>query len=157
MTGKLYVRPLTLKKANAYIEEHHRHHKKVQGHRFSIGAYKDGALVGVAVVGRPLSQSFDFEKVAEVTRLCTNGDKNVCSLLYSACARAAKGMGFESIQTYILEEELGTSLKASGWVFDYTTSGATWNRKNRPRKDLNPTGPKKKYSTTFANNKVTHG
>jgi hypothetical protein len=37
-------------------------------------------------------------------------------MLYSACARAAKALGYGRIITYILESESGTSLRASGWV-----------------------------------------
>lgn len=112
----LVVLPLELREANAFIEAYHRHHKRVQGHRFSIGAYLDGELVGCAVVGRPTS-GVDPKRVLEVTRLCSNGWPNVCSLLYSAAARAGKALGYETIQTYIFETEDGASLKASGWSF----------------------------------------
>lgn len=30
--------PITLKEANAFAEQHHRHHKPVVGHKFSIAA-----------------------------------------------------------------------------------------------------------------------
>jgi hypothetical protein len=36
-------------------------------------------------------------------------------------------MGFEDIQTYILEDEPGTSLLAAGWEFRGKTSGGNWN------------------------------
>lgn len=45
---------LTLADANAFVTEHHRHNKKCQGHKFSIGAVHEGELVGVAIVGRPV-------------------------------------------------------------------------------------------------------
>lgn len=45
--------PVSLKDANAFIENLHRHHTKVQGHKFSIGAETNGKLCGVCVVGRP--------------------------------------------------------------------------------------------------------
>lgn len=32
----LEVVPMTLKEANAYVEQHHRHHGPVVGHKFSI-------------------------------------------------------------------------------------------------------------------------
>lgn len=110
----LRLMPLELREANAFIEEKHRHHKRVQGHRFSIGCYSDGALVGCAVCGRPTS-GLDPKRILEVTRLCSDGTKNVCSMLYSAAARAAQAIGFERIQTYIFETENGASLKACGW------------------------------------------
>jgi hypothetical protein len=39
-------------------------------------------------------------------------------MLYSAAARAGQALGYEKIQTYIFESEHGSSLKASGWVFE---------------------------------------
>ena len=90
--------PATLKQANNMIEQLHRHHKCVQGHRFSIG-YKDedGKILGIAVVGRPVAREVDQYNVAEITRLVTDSSRNVCSILYSACARAAKAMGYKWI------------------------------------------------------------
>lgn len=119
--------PLTLKQANELIAKLHRHHKPVVGHRFSIGAEKDGTLVGAAVVGRPVAREIEQYRTAEVTRLVTDGTKNACSALYSAAARICKEMGFDKIQTYILESEPGTTLKASGWIFESNTSGGDWN------------------------------
>lgn len=46
------IRETTLREANAYVEELHRHHGKVVGHKWSLAAYKDGRLCGVAIVGR---------------------------------------------------------------------------------------------------------
>lgn len=37
------IRETTLREANAYVEELHRHHGKVVGHKWSLAAYKDGA------------------------------------------------------------------------------------------------------------------
>ena len=59
--------------------------------------------------------------------LVTDGTKNACSFLYAAAARICKEMGFWKIQTYILEEEPGTSLKAAGWKFEALTAGGDWN------------------------------
>ncbi|EPF6736802.1 hypothetical protein NR640_005420 [Pseudomonas aeruginosa] len=35
--SKLEICPLTLAEANAFVEQHHRHHGPVQGHKFSLG------------------------------------------------------------------------------------------------------------------------
>lgn len=112
---KLKLIPLTLSEANELIARLHRHHKPVIGHRFTIGAEVEGEVVGAAVTGRPVARNTDQSRIAEVTRLVTNGARHVCSKLYSACARAAEAMGYERIQTFILDSEPGTSLKASGW------------------------------------------
>jgi hypothetical protein len=120
---KLEIRPIELKEANAFIEKFHRHHHKVQGHKFSISCWRGDKLVGVAIVGRPVSRYLDNGKTLEITRLCTDGTYNACSKLYSACARIAKEMGYEKIITYILQSESGSSLKASGWQLEEENVG----------------------------------
>lgn len=139
--------PLTLKQANDLIDSLHRHHKPVVGHRFSIGAEMDGVLVGAVVVGRPVARMTDQNRVAEVTRLVTDGTKNACSFLYGAAARAAKEIGFDKIQTFILDSEDGTSLRASGWVLEAASGGGDWNRPSRGgRRTDQPQQPKTKWS-----------
>lgn len=119
-----------LKEANEFVEKLHRHHKKIQGHRFSIGAEVSGKLIGVSIVGRPVGGQRQREWV-EVTRLCTDGTRNACSFLYGASARAAKALGYKRIQTYILKEEHGSSLVASGWAFERMSQKVGWHRRGR--------------------------
>lgn len=144
--------PLTLKEVNAYVDQLHRHHNHAQGDKFRIGAEVDGKLVGVVQCGRPVSRNLDDGKTLEVIRLCTNGSKNVCSFLYSRCARVAQELGYEKIITYILASELGTSLMASGWYCDEKNAGGgSWDCKSRPR-ELEPMqmsffSTKQKYPT----------
>ena len=129
---KLIPFPATLKQANEMVAKLHRHHFPVVGHRFSIGCEDEsGAMHGAAIVGRPVARAIDQNRIAEVTRLVSDGTFNVCSMLYSACARAAKAMGYYLIQTSILENELGTSLKAAGWHFDRIIKGRNWNTPSR--------------------------
>lgn len=40
--------PMTLKEANAFVEQNRRHHKPVTGHKFSIGLSNGKEIVGVA-------------------------------------------------------------------------------------------------------------
>lgn len=130
----LRVVPATLIQANAYVAEHHRHHKPSRGHRFSLLCVDETDTIhGVCIVGRPVSASLPAYRVAEVTRLCTDGTRNACSILYAAAARACLAMGFEYIQTYTLPEEGGASLRASGWRLDGQSSGRTWNSPKRSR------------------------
>jgi len=82
---------------------------------------------------------------AEVLRLCTDGTKNACSMLYGAAARAAKAMGYTSIITYTLAIEAGSSLKASGWRNERLTRGGKWDRTNRTRSRSLNEGPKKRW------------
>lgn len=139
------VIPISLKDANDFISKYHRHHRRTQGHKFSIGLISANKLVGVVVVGRPVNRTLDNGLNAEVTRLCTDGTRNACSRLYAAASNAAKAMGYENIYTYILDSESGSSLKASGWSFDKLVRGETWDRKNRERIDKHPTENKTRW------------
>ena len=87
--------PITLKEANAFVERYHRHHKPVVGHKFSIAASDGEKIVGVAIVGRPVSRYLDNGLTLEVNRLCTDGTRNACSFLYSAAWRAARNLGYK--------------------------------------------------------------
>ena len=150
----LHVEPITLKQANRLVKAMHRHHRPIQGNRWSIGAFDEtGRCVGAVIVGRPVAYKTDQVHVAEVTRLVTDGTPDACSLLYGAAARAAKAMGFWSIQTFILASEPGTSLKAAGWVMDGTSAGGSWSVPSRPRED-NPasSGPKVRWKSEFSGN-----
>lgn len=116
--AKLKVIPLTLKSANAYVEDFHRHNKPCVGHRFSIGALDENKnIVGVAIIGRPVARMLDDGLTAEVNRLCTNdgSPKNVCSFLYARAWRIWQQMGGERMITYTLSTEPGSSLKGAGW------------------------------------------
>jgi hypothetical protein len=127
---------LELSDANAFVLRLHRHHKPVVGHRFSIGAEHDGRLVGVCIGGRPVARRSNYRILADVTRLCTDGTPNACSFLYQAAARAAKALGFLRVQTFILESEPGTSLKASGWIRGHVSKGAHgWQNRDGRRSD----------------------
>lgn len=141
MTRMTHVR-LELAEANAFVQLHHRHHKPVAGHLFSLGAALGSTIVGVAIVGRPVSRVRDDGMTAEVTRLCTDGTRNACSFLYGATARAALALGFESIGTYTLPEEGGASLRAAGWKLIGARGGGKWDTPSRPRVDVHPTQAK---------------
>jgi len=136
---------IELKAANAYVTEHHRHHKAVRGHRFSLACYENGRLCGVAIVGRPRSRYIDQRMTVEVLRLCTDGTRNACSKLYGACRRAARALGYDRLITYILDNENGKSLLASGFSYCYTNKGGSWNQPGRPRTDKAPVCPKRLY------------
>ena len=142
----LRLKPTTLKEANALVGKIHRHHGAAVGHKFSIGAEKNGQLVAAVIVGRPVARMSNDGYTAEVTRLVSDGSHNACSFLYSAAARAAKAMGYQRIQTYILKTEPGTSLRAAGWELDGETSGGSWSRPSRPRDDDHPLIPKQRWA-----------
>ena len=97
----LTLTPINLKTANAFVQQYHRHHKPTRGHKFSIGVSEDGALVGVAICGRPVARRLDDGYTLEVNRLCTDGTPNACSILYAAAYRAARAMGYNKVITYM--------------------------------------------------------
>jgi hypothetical protein len=110
----------------------------VPGCKFCIGCSDGQQIVGVAIVGRPVARWRDDGWTLEVTRTCTNGEKNVNSMLYGASWRAAKALGYRRIGTYTLPGESGASLRAAGWKLIGECGGGSWSRKSRPRVDTHP-------------------
>lgn len=148
----LLLVPITLREAHAFVAAHHRHHEPDRGGRFAIGAARNDEIVAVAVVGRPKARLAQDTWTAEVTRLCSidgtqpNGHASgACSMLYAACWRAARAMGYRRLITYTLPEEGGASLRAAGWRCIGEAGGGTWSRKERPRVDTHPTQPKLRW------------
>lgn len=131
------LRTITLKEANRFVALNHRHHLPVRGHKFSLAAYVNDDLHGVAIVGRPLSRVLDDGLTVEVLRLCTDGYKNACSFLYAAAARAARALGYKRIITYILQSESGVTLMASGFTLDKENcGGGSWDTPSRRRENF---------------------
>jgi hypothetical protein len=141
----LTVIPVSLAHSKAFIALHHRHHKLLRFHKYSIGVAKQDKLVGVYIVNRPVNVHIDDGRTLEVARLCTDGTNNACSFLLSRAAQAAKALGYQRIQTYTEEETLkshGASIWASGWLYSHLSKGGTWNHRCRPRTDKHSTGNK---------------
>lgn len=86
----LEIVPMTLREANAFVEQNHRHHGATVGHKFSIGLSDGEKIVGIAIVGRPVSRHLDDGWTLEVNRLCTDGTRNACSMLYAAACIAVR-------------------------------------------------------------------
>lgn len=148
--ARLFLVPMTLKEAFAFVAVHHRHHRPPQGGLFAIGAASAsggpwGAIHGVAIVGRPVARMINSDFTAEVTRLCSDGERNVCSMLYGAAWRACRAMGYRKLITYTLPEEGGVSLRASGATLIGEAGGGSWARKRRPRVDTHPTQAKLRW------------
>jgi len=135
---RLEIVPCDIDEAKAFIAQHHRHHLPPQGGKFAIAVALGGRIVGVAIVGRPVSRILDDGWTLEVTRTCTDGTPNANSKLYAACWRAARALGYRRLITYTLPEESGASLRAAGWKLVGVAGGGSWNRKDRPRVDKHP-------------------
>jgi hypothetical protein len=109
--------PIDLDEACAFIAQHHRHHDPPRGCKFVVGVARGAAVVGVAVVGRPVARMASDTWTAEVTRVCVvdpvdkeqNGGhaSGACAMLYAACWRAARAIGYRKVITYTLPEEGG--------------------------------------------------
>lgn len=134
----LIIKPVSYQTACQFVNEYHRHHKAPTGHKFSIGCYRDDVLCGVAMVGRPVSRHLDDGLTLEVNRLCTDGTKNACSMLYCSAWRAAKALGYKRIFTYTLKSENGASLRASNWHMDGTAGGENWTGERYRQMELFP-------------------
>ena len=111
----LEIRPITLRAANAYVAQNHRHNQPTSGHKFSVSVWDGDRMCGVAIAGQPIARKLDDGLTIEIRRVCTDGTRNACSILYAACAKAARAMGYKRIVTYTLVSEPGTSLLAAGF------------------------------------------
>ena len=131
----LQLVPTTLREANAFVQLHHRHHKPVRGCICVLAVAEDGAVRGVAIVGRPVARKLQDSYTAEVNRVATDGARNACSMLYGAAWRAVKALGYKRLVTYTLAEEGGASLRAAGWICIGEAGGGNWNVTSRPRVD----------------------
>lgn len=147
---KLELCPVTLREARAFVAQHHRHHPPPQGGLFAVGVAVGETMVGVAIVGKPVARMVArLPYVAEITRLAVLPHFfNACSMLYGACWRVARAMGYRRLITYILNTEHGASAKAAGFRVVAETKGGSWDRKSRPRVDLHPTQGKLRLERT---------
>ncbi len=145
---ELLLVPVSLREANAFVAERHRHHGPTRGHKFAVSVgSSDGVMRGVAIAGRPVARALDDGVTLEVLRVCTDGTPNVCSMLYGAVRRAAVAMGYppHNVITYTLASEPGTSLRAAGWHLDGVVRGQSWDRPSRRRVDAAPTDDKHRW------------
>ena len=131
------VVPITLREAQAFVSEHHRHNAPPRGWKFGVGLRVGDTLVGVATAGRPVARHFDDGLTLEVNRTCTDGTKNANSMLYGATWRAAKAMGYRRGITYIQGDETGASLRAAGWRrVKVLPARKSWAESSKALKDL---------------------
>lgn len=129
--------PLTLREANNFVEQHHRHSARTSndGGKFAIGMTEGGDLIGVAIVGRPVARLLQKPGTAEVLRLCVSpvAPRNACSRLYGRCKRIWQLMGGDRVVTYTLSAESGASLRAAGFQREAEVPAGRWDRPTRRR------------------------
>lgn len=120
------IRPISFAEANRFIKENHRHNSAVTGGKFAIAVEdENGELIGVATCGRPVSRVLQEKEpyTLEISRVCSIGSENVCSMLYGRCVSIAKDLGYEKVITYTLHSESGASLRAAGFSVEETDAG----------------------------------
>lgn len=141
--------PINLGEACEFVRRFHRHHPAPQGGLFAIAVAEEEEIVGVAIVGRPVARNNQDGLTAEITRTCTDGTKNVNSMLYGACWRAARALGYRKLITYTLTTESGISLRAAGMKLIGESKGGSWNCPSRPRIDKHPTQAKLRWEKSI--------
>ena len=134
--------PISIREANKFVTNFHRHNRPVHGAKFAIGVSYDDKLVGVGILGRPVARRLDDGFTAEVLRVCVvdNAPKNTCSFLYGRCWRIWQQMGGLKMITYTLQKESGASLRGVGWKIIGETGGWKENKgwTTRPNRDWLP-------------------
>jgi hypothetical protein len=151
--SKLELVPMTLRKANDFVAEFHRHNGRTarNGGKFAIGCANEDGLIGVAIVGNPLSATYMDGYTAEVLRVCVSPDqqKGACSMLYGACWRAWRAMGGRRLITYTLQSEAGASLRGAGWKIVGETKamkkGDNWRKNDGMAREWQPIYGQQKF------------
>ena len=131
--GRLAIVPISHAEAQTFVENYHRHLGKVAGCVFRVGCARGNVICGVAFVGRPVSRHLDDGWTLEVNRCCTDGTRNANSMLYGACWRTSRSLGYRRLITYTHLTESGASLRGAGWKIIGQVKGSTWSVPSRPR------------------------
>jgi hypothetical protein len=134
------VVPITHAAANEFVRRLHRHNKPTLGAIMCAAVADDAAIRGVAIAGRPVARHLDDGESLEILRVCTDGTRNACSMLYAAIRKAGRALGYSRIITYTLPDEGGASLRAAGFRFDGDAGGAAAMWATRPGRDETPVG-----------------
>jgi hypothetical protein len=130
----LELQPITLEEANEFVRQLHRHAVPVLSWKFGVGVTDGKRVVGVGIAGRPIARAFDDGWTIELTRVCTDGARNGCSILYGALTRAALALGYRRVITYTKASESGSSLRAAGFrVIAERPARSGWNAPGQPR------------------------
>jgi hypothetical protein len=146
----LRVVPISVQDAKPFVGKHHRHNKPPQSGMFAVALSRGDKIVGVGIASRPVARALQDGTTLEVTRVCTLGDPNACSMIYGALRKAARALGYRRVFTYTLAEEGGASLRAAGFVKDADVparakwTGRVWKTQQRDLfgNETRPPGPK---------------
>jgi hypothetical protein len=139
-----------LREACGFIARHHRHHVPPQGGLVAMGLWEGEKLVGIAMLGRPVSRVAQANGDVELTRLCVlPGVEHAASALQARMRRVAQSLGFNRMITYTLANEAGASMRAAGMQRDLKlTEGGEWTTPSLKRLPANfPTARKIRWWT----------
>jgi hypothetical protein len=134
----LTIVPCTISDAKVFVREHHRHRPRVTSALFAVAVAEGDQVRGVGIAGRPVARGLQDGWTVEIIRVCTDGARNACSMLYGALRRGAIALGYKRIVTYTLASEGGASLRAAGFRVVADVRGRSWNCPARPRIDHEP-------------------
>lgn len=149
----LRLRPLaSLREAQRFVVANHSHNREPQGWKFGTAAWDGDSMAGIGIAGRPTAPRLDDGTAIEITRVCTLGRRNACSMIYAALCRASLALGYDRIYTYTLESECATCVRAAGFTRDANVAADTHNRPSRARVEVDlfgqpttPEGPKVRW------------
>lgn len=142
--GRYTVQPITVKAAQQWIREVHRHLPVVQGGLFATSVHDQHGCVAVGLAGNPARVWQGTGRVA-ITRVAalqlpdvrdSKGDLHpapACTMIYRSLCDAARALGYREIWTYTLPEEDGASLRAASFVEQGLTKAEEWDRPSRSR------------------------
>lgn len=142
MAGKATykVRPITVKSAQRWVRETHRHLPSVQGGLFATSVWDGDGMVAAGIAGNPPrvwqgTGRIVISRVAAIPDLEPVGHHAApaCTMIYGSLCRAAKALGYREIWTYTLPHEDGASLRAAGFRYMGETKGEEWDRPSRSR------------------------
>lgn len=146
MPADLRLVPCTITYAKQYVRHHHRHNPKLLSGLFAVAceSVATGQLVGVAVVGRPVSKELQKQGYVEAVRVCTDGTRNACSFLIARARRASVALGYDPKKfiTYTLVDEGGASVRGAGLRVAKCLEARSWAEASvsRPREDKHTIG-----------------
>jgi len=144
----LRLGPVSFADAKTFVARHHRHCDAPVGWKYGKAVFNGHEMVGVVMVGRPVSPALSAQGCIEINRVCVLDHRphalveNACSMLYGFACREAFRRGYRRVITYTTQDERGTSLRAAGFRPVARSKGGSWNRKGRPRTDKSSTAPK---------------
>ncbi|WP_131658090.1 XF1762 family protein [Ectopseudomonas composti] len=131
------VKPISIKEANEFIAEYHRHHRPTvrNNGKWALAAQDlTGEIFGVVIASSPVSATYMDGLTIELTRLCVKegAPKGACSFLLSKCCAIWRSMGGQRVITYTLASESGASLRGAGWTLSGTVKPHNrWQNKSK--------------------------